>query len=167
MTRLLISLLCFIWFSACTDTTKVPSDILPQKKMERVMWDMVKADRFANGFYPQPPDPRYSKENAFKAYDGVFKIHGITKNEFLKSYKFYLGRPDLSRVMFDSITSRAERSRSEIYQSEASTDSTHRDSISSRSRRLKTDSVRLDSVRARLLRGRQLRGKQPARDSLK
>ncbi|MGN6418818.1 MAG: DUF4296 domain-containing protein, partial [Pseudobacter sp.] len=50
-----------------------------------------------------------------KLYDQVFQVHKITREEFVKSYKFYLSRPDISKVMFDSIASRANRKREEQY----------------------------------------------------
>lgn len=110
--------LTILLIAACTNHTKVPSGIIPRDKMEKIMWDMVQADRFVNSFIMSKPDSLpVKKEKAAVFYERVFRLHGINRDEFLKSYKFYLGRPDLTKVMFDSISSRAERRRPEIYHS--------------------------------------------------
>lgn len=80
------------------------------------MWDIVQADRFVNGFLPRPGDSSFNKAETLKIYDGVFKVHGITREAFFKSYKFYLSRPDITKVMFDSIAAQAERKKAEVYQ---------------------------------------------------
>src|SRR5690606_39128821 len=55
------------------------------------------------------------KKETFLYYQKVFQLHGISHEEFLKSYDFYLGRPDILKVMFDSISAQAERSRGQLY----------------------------------------------------
>jgi hypothetical protein len=45
----------------------------------------------------------------------VFQLHHTTKEEFKKSYDFYLSRPDLSAKLFDSLAALANKDRSEIY----------------------------------------------------
>jgi len=101
-------------FAACTNNNKIPDGIIPKRKMENILWDMIRADRFANQFLVH--DSVNRKRKTFEMYENVFHIHHISREEFLKSYKFYLGRPDIAKVMFDSISVRAERRRSEVYQ---------------------------------------------------
>jgi hypothetical protein len=111
-----ISVLCLILFLfACTDNNKVPKDILPQDKMQKLMWDMVRADRFANQFIIPKADSLKKDSAVFAFYNQVFQLNGITDQEFLKSYKFYLGRPDLMKIMFDSIAAQAERKKADVY----------------------------------------------------
>ena len=50
-----------------------------------------------------------------KLYKEVFTIHHTTKDEFNKSYQFYLSRPDLSKSLFDSLSAYANRQRNEMY----------------------------------------------------
>lgn len=103
-----------ILITACSDKTRVPSDVLDREDMEAVMWDMIQADRYATMFFPSDSTKRKDiKTETLKLYDQVFKIHDITQEEFVKSYKFYLTRPDISKVMFDSIYVRANRIREE------------------------------------------------------
>lgn len=103
-------------FSACSDKSRVPSDVLDREEMETVMWDMILADRYAITYLPMDSVKRKDiKTETLKLYDQVFQVHKITREEFIKSYKFYLSRPDISKVMFDSIASRANRKREEQY----------------------------------------------------
>lgn len=152
MIRLLSAfILCSIFFS-CTDKTKVPEDIIPKQKMEEIMWDMLQADRFVNEFLPKRGDTTYNDTAVFKSYQSVFNIHKVSREEFLKSYKFYLGRPDIMRVMFDSISVQAQRRRADVYRKDQRADSLklRKQKIDS----LRNDSLkkpRLDSIRKRLL----------------
>lgn len=111
---------CFIIFfiAGCTNRSKIPPDIIPQDKMEKIMWDMVQADRFVNSFiFTQKDTLPVKKQQAAIFYEKVFRLHGISRDEFLKSYKYYLGRPELTKLMFDSISSRADRRRADVYKS--------------------------------------------------
>lgn len=127
---LLIFVIVFAF--GCADKSKIPKDIIPQERMEKIMWDMLQADRFVNQYVDKPGDTVEKKEEMFKVYQKVFNLHGISRDEFLKSYKFYLGRPDITRTIFDSISAQAERKRKEIY--ETKVDTMKRKSDSARAR---------------------------------
>jgi hypothetical protein len=45
----------------------------------------------------------------------VFKIHHTTREEFKKSLSFYESRPDLNKIIFDSLAADANRHRAELY----------------------------------------------------
>ncbi|MET0245078.1 MAG: DUF4296 domain-containing protein, partial [Flavitalea sp.] len=113
--RGLLAMIAIVCLFACVDRKKVPSDILPTDKMEAVIWDMVLADRFASQFVIRDTPRVNLKDETFKLYSEVFAIHKVSREEFTKSYKFYMTRPDLSRVMFDSIYARANRKKEEAY----------------------------------------------------
>jgi hypothetical protein len=100
--------------ASCSDKKKVPSDVLGREEMEAVMWDMIQADRYsATYFHSDSIKRRDIKTETLKLYDQVFQIHDISQEEFVKSYKFYLSRPDISKAMFDSIYTKANRRREE------------------------------------------------------
>lgn len=99
---------------SCSDKNKVPSDVLSQEDMGKVMWDMIQADRFSLQYLTRDTSLNIKTEN-FKLYEQVFQVHKITREEFIHSYKFYLSRPDLNKVIFDTLAVRGERRRSEIY----------------------------------------------------
>ena len=145
-------------FAACTDNTKVPRGIIQKDKMQKILWDMVQADRFAMDFLPKQGDSAYNETNVLKVYQKVFNIHGITRDDFLKSYTFYLNHPDITKVLYDSISVQAERRREEVYKSKAKSDSlnNHLKKDSLRRSFSNPDSTRkhkLDSLKNRLRRG--------------
>lgn len=113
--RLFLLCLSVFVFSlvSCTDKDKIPSGVLSKNKMQQVIWDMMQAERYTATFLKD--STKNTKAETFKLYAQVFAIHGITKDQFVKSYKFYMGRPDIARVMFDSLASKANRKREEIY----------------------------------------------------
>ena len=39
-----------LFLADCKSGNKVPGNILPQAKMQAVMWDMIRADQFLNDF---------------------------------------------------------------------------------------------------------------------
>ena len=100
---------------ACTNTTKTPTSVISKQKMEAVLWDLIQADRFSTLFLARDSaEVNISLEN-IKLYQQVFQVHKISKDDFIKSYKFYLSRPDITKVIFDSIAVKAERQRADIY----------------------------------------------------
>lgn len=123
--------LLFVVLTGCSSHKSVPPGMIPKEKMEQILWDMVQADRFASGFILTKKDAfEAKKEEAIQFYDQVFHLHGITRDEFVKSYKYYLGRPDITKVLFDSITVQAERRRDEALQRvQDSLTKRHQDSI--------------------------------------
>jgi hypothetical protein len=115
MNRLLLvclsAIVCFL--VCCTDKDKIPAGVLNQDKMEKVLWDMIQAERFRETFIRD--SSKDLKAETFKLYAQVFEIHKISKDEFVKSYKFYMSRPDIARGMFDSLATKASRRRDELY----------------------------------------------------
>lgn len=111
---LLVCLSAIVWCAvSCTDKDKVPAGVMPKDKMEKVLWDMIQAERYRETFVRD--SALDLKKETFKLYAQVFEIHQISKDEFIKSYKFYMSRPDITRVMFDSLATRANRRREELY----------------------------------------------------
>jgi hypothetical protein len=108
--------LLVVIFAACTNSDKIPKGIIGKARMEKVMWDMLMADRYVNLYITNKKDSTIDKKkDAAIVYERVFQMHGITRDEFIKSYKFYLSRPDITKVMFDSIYARADKRRAESH----------------------------------------------------
>jgi hypothetical protein len=103
-------------FSACTESRSIPPDVYSPDKMERILWDMLLADRFAAVILVKDSAKIDVRQETFKVYEKVFSIHKTSQEEFARSFRYYLSRPDLTSVMFDSIYVRAGRGRIETYQ---------------------------------------------------
>jgi hypothetical protein len=101
---------------ACMNKDKIPSDVLQRDEMEKVMWDMIQADRFSSQFMERDSNLQKNiKIENLKQYERVFQIHKITKEEFVRSFKFYLSHPEINQVLFDTMAARANRRRNDVY----------------------------------------------------
>ncbi|MFL5745247.1 MAG: DUF4296 domain-containing protein [Niastella sp.] len=111
---LLVCLSAIVWcMVSCTDKDKIPKGVLGKEKMQKVLMDMIEAERFRDGFivYDSSKD---QKTETFKLYAQVFELNKISKDEFIKSYKFYMSRPDIAREIFDSLSSQAAKLRENL-----------------------------------------------------
>lgn len=114
--HMFLASLLVLAFVACTNKDKIPGDVLPREEMEKVMWDMVQADRFSSQFLERDSVARKNiKTENLILYEKVFKVHKITREEFIHSFKFYLSRPDINKVLFDTMAARANRRRADVY----------------------------------------------------
>lgn len=83
---------------------EVDSDILPATKMQLILSDLMKADQFISDFRV-PNDTIMDRDvESIKLYQRVFALHDITKVQFDRSLAYYQSRPDLLKVIMDSIS---------------------------------------------------------------
>jgi hypothetical protein len=117
MTRIIIGLLVVVLLvgSGCSDKDSVPAGILPHEKMEAVMWDVVQAEQYSSNYLAKDSAHIDLKLENLRLYDEVFRLHQVSRDEFRKSYKYYLSRADLAQVLFDSLLAKGNRLRSESY----------------------------------------------------
>jgi hypothetical protein len=108
-------LLCCTAGAGCSDKNSVPGDILSQDKMEQVIWDMAQADQYAALYLAKDSAHIDRKAETMRLYAEVFRLHQVTADEFRKSYRYYLGHPELNQLLFDSVISRGVRARTELY----------------------------------------------------
>jgi hypothetical protein len=102
--------------AGCADQGSVPSGILPPNKMQTVMWDMVQADQYAVLYVAKDSAAhRDTKTETLKLYEEVFRLHDVSREEFRKSYQYYLDHPVLNQLLFDSLISQGNRVRTESY----------------------------------------------------
>lgn len=106
---------CLLLFTACADKDSVPAGILPKEKMGAILWDMIQAEQFSTTYLAKDSGKINLKIEDLRLYDQVFRLHGITREDFRKSYRFYQDRPDITRTLFDSLLARGNRLRTESY----------------------------------------------------
>jgi hypothetical protein len=107
ITRFLIIII--IWCSAsCSNSDRVPSNVLPAEKMEKVLWDMMRADNFVNDFLVRSDSTLNKDSESIKMYQRVFAIHETTQDEFRRSLTFYKEHPTLFKRIFDSLNIRTD-----------------------------------------------------------
>ena len=87
---------------ACSGPSPVPREFIAQDKMQTLLFDLIKADEMVD-FY-RVSDSTYqpfAKRTAL--YDSVFGLHKVTRENFQRSLRYYQGRPDILKDMFDEM----------------------------------------------------------------
>ncbi len=101
--------------TSCSDRTSIPKGILSRDSMQVIMRDIIIAD----GYSTQAVFKDSSKHDKMKAseelMETVFKIHHTNREIFRKSLSFYESRPDLNKMIFDSLAADANRRKPELY----------------------------------------------------
>jgi|SRR6185437_2501471 len=115
MRRGILALLMILGMATgCSDKDRIPSGVLSRQKMEDVLWDMIQADQYSS-FLTKDSAHIDLKEERLRLYQQVFLLHGVSREQFRKSYDYYMARPDLTQMLFDSLQSKGNRLRSEAY----------------------------------------------------
>jgi hypothetical protein len=79
------------------------------------MWDLMRADAYVTDFVMKDSTCDKKAESA-KLYEKIFDIHATTRETFKKSLTFYQNRPDLFKVISDSL--RVDEKNSQQYPEE-------------------------------------------------
>jgi Domain of unknown function (DUF4296) len=98
---LIISL--FLFIAGCKSKDAVPGNVLPQKEMQAVLWDMMRADQFLADYVLNKDTSLKKKTESIKLYQQILAINGVTKEKFESSFTFYKSHPLLLKVIMDSI----------------------------------------------------------------
>jgi hypothetical protein len=98
---------------ACSSPNKIPDDIMDVNKMKPIVWDMMRATSLSQNM--RKTDTNLVKKETLSNYERVFKVHHVTKEEFFKSYNYYLQHPDKNKILMDTLAAYANRQRTELY----------------------------------------------------
>ena len=94
-----------IFFSCGNKDVPIPKNILPQAKMQQVMWDVMRADELVS--YQFSIDSNVNqKQKSFQLYGQVFRIHKVSEQDFKRSFTYYQKNPGQLKVMLDSLRNR-------------------------------------------------------------
>ncbi|MFI5153831.1 MAG: DUF4296 domain-containing protein [Chitinophagales bacterium] len=104
-----------ILLGACSDATVVPGKIIAMNDMEKIIWDMVQTDQFSIQYLKKDSARFNVRMETMKLQDQVFQIHHISKQKFQESLQYYLSHPELTKILFDSLSAKATRLRTEVY----------------------------------------------------
>ena len=101
--RLLI-ICCLFFIIGCKNKNRIPAGVIPQKKMQAIVWDMMRADQFLTDFVLSKDSSLDKRTESIKLYTKVFAIHQISKEQYEQSFSFYKKHPALLIVIMDSIS---------------------------------------------------------------
>jgi hypothetical protein len=105
----------FLLFLVSCSRNKVPKDILPGDKMEKVIWDMIQADQFYRENVVKDSVKTNLTQARYDLYNKVLQIHGLSKQTFEKSYAYYVDHPRLLKAMFDSLSTTGNKQLQDFY----------------------------------------------------
>jgi hypothetical protein len=94
------------------------SGILSREKMQAVMWDIIAADVLTDRFIKKDSSKNAAAEN-MQLKNKIFALHKVTREDYYKSYDYYIAHSDLMKVILDSMAAKAERERMKILERHA------------------------------------------------
>jgi hypothetical protein len=101
--------------AACSNRTSIPKGIIPLDAMQKIMQEMILAGEYSVQYISKDS----LKQDKVKAnqdlMETIFKLHHVSNTEFKNSLSFYESRPDLNKIIFDSIAADANRHKTEFY----------------------------------------------------
>lgn len=104
MRIILLFIAVVFFFPGCKSKTKIPTDVLPPAKMEKVLWDLMRADQFLADYVLNKDLTLNKDSQSVNLYQQIFSIHKVSKEKFKKSFDFYQLHPDLLKVIMDSLS---------------------------------------------------------------
>ncbi len=84
--------------------------------MSGILWEMIQVDQYSVQFLDKDSVKENVRNKTGQYYNEVLQMHHVTRDDFQKSLQFYVSRPDISKVMFDSLYAQATRQRGKIYE---------------------------------------------------
>ena len=102
-TGLIVLLVLF----SCAKKNRVPENILPPDKMEKLLLDLMEADELIAR--KSIDSIRNDSFNRSVVYTTVFNQHKTSKEEFRKSFSYYESHPEFLKIILDSIQSEARK----------------------------------------------------------
>jgi hypothetical protein len=103
-----IALMGIVFLFSCGDKNDLPSGIIKPAKMQRVLFDVLRADAFVFEFVKKDSTKNQEAESV-QLQQQIFTVHKVSREEFYKSYDFYKAHPDLMQPLLDSMINKANR----------------------------------------------------------
>jgi hypothetical protein len=92
-------IICVLFAYSCSFKPKVPNDIMSPATMEKVLLDMMRTDEYL----AQNSNNDSLRLIRTKLYQQVLQINHTSKEHFQRSFNFYQSRPDLFKIILDSM----------------------------------------------------------------
>jgi hypothetical protein len=100
-------IIAFFLFS-CGNKKDLPAGVLKPAAMQKVFWDVLRADALAFDFIKKDSTRKPETELA-KIQQQIFAVHKISKEVFYKSYDYYKTHPDIMLPTLDSMITKYTR----------------------------------------------------------
>ena len=93
---------------SCSRKNKVPEEIIQQKEMQKIIWDMLRAQALSGELARRDSTLNEVAETKILTRK-VFEIHNTTSSAFDSSYNWYINHPAMLRTIFDSMNTQNQR----------------------------------------------------------
>ncbi|UEG48588.1 DUF4296 domain-containing protein [Ferruginibacter lapsinanis] len=110
----LLLFFCVIFFTGCNTSVTSSADVLGKKKMQEVLWDIIRVEAYTKQFIKNDSTKNSAEEN-LKLQQRVFAIHHVTKEAFYSSYQYYQDHPLEMQPILDSIISAKQQAERDKY----------------------------------------------------
>jgi len=108
--RILMLCVILFCFSTCNQKNNRQTGIIPRDKMETLMWDLTVADEYATTKSEKDSTVK-QKDERIRLYGEIFQLHQTNQQQVTESLRYYMGHPEIFKIMNDSISARALRTR--------------------------------------------------------
>ncbi len=98
-------LTCALLFVLACNSSREGKDIIAREKMGNLLTDLVVAEEYAKSKVAKDSSLSVQQET-LKLYAQVLELHKTTRQDFLKSFDYYISRPEVARALFDSLSVR-------------------------------------------------------------
>jgi hypothetical protein len=98
---------------ACGQANRVPKGVMPKEKMRDILLDMNYAEVYGReqGLDTVRIADSVREANVKKYYVQILQLHGVTREEFQHSYKYYEYHPDRLEVIYKEMQDIVKRKR--------------------------------------------------------
>lgn len=103
MIKLPFAIIVIVFLLSCKSGSGVPDDVLPPKKMQIVLRDMMRADLFLNDYVLSRDSDLNKDSTRINTYSQVLQLNQVTKSNFQKSLEYYKHHPSMLENILDSI----------------------------------------------------------------
>ncbi|MGH2563517.1 MAG: DUF4296 domain-containing protein [Ginsengibacter sp.] len=104
----LFFLIVFSLFVSCVGKNDVPSEIIQPDKMQKVLWDVLKAQALSTEISRKDSTINEITETKILTQK-AFEINSVSPAAFNRSYTWYTNHPDVMRIIFDSLNAQNQR----------------------------------------------------------
>lgn len=105
--KVIFSFLLLILFLSCSEK-KADKGIIPPSQMGDLLWEQMKINAFTTEFMVRDSSKNLTKENLI-LQEKIFQKYHTTKEQFYKSYDYYLDHSAELKVILDSVTAKQSR----------------------------------------------------------
>ena len=108
MIKIFICTFISVFLFSCYSVDKAPGNIIKPKEMKSILWDVMRAQTFAQETSLKDSTIDLAVEIKILSQK-IFEIHKTDSTHFIQSYNWYVKHPDVLKLIFDSLYAQKQR----------------------------------------------------------